>query len=822
LTFVAVPVTLRIHVRPRFSPVVFTLLCTIASAYAQTLQPSTPNAPPSGRIAQVQALATPPVNSPGPGSRAPAVAPNNASAPVSSPATVKLQFPNSDVQDVLRFYEQLTGRRVITDNFVQGKVNINVPGDVPREEAVKIIETNLLMNGFALVPAEPDIMKVIGTNKNPRGAGIAIVSDPSEIPQGERVISYVFKLRFADPTELQAALTQYLAGGSPSPYSSILALPKSSSLLVTESTTVIRAIAKIIDQIDVEPAEVVSEFIPLQRADATKVVEQLKDIFEKGDQSRGAAPGAGGVRAIRGVPNPVVPQPQGEDSYTATGLSEDSIIVGKIKVAADVRTNRIHVITRPINLPFVRRLIAEFDANVQFAKPVTRPLRYISASDVLPVLIQALSEPGQNEQGGGQQGNAPGAQPTPQRAGNTNTSNPYNAPLSGTASDSTLNVSEELSTQPVDTTPKSATIGNTKLIADQRANTIIIMGNRESVVKIEKILDEMDVKAPQVVLSTVIGELSLTNDERFGIDYFFRSGGRSVAGTTNQTGVAPFAGGGTVSSTGALSGGSVFDPGNLLSFTQLATNAATGTNVYLAAGSTLAAVVHALDATGRFKTISRPTVFTSNNKKAIIASGTEIPVPVNSITSPIGVTAAATPGTTTNLPFATSSNIEFKKVALQLEVVPLINSEKEVSLDILQKIDSLAGTTRIDNNDIPNIATRYIRTNVSAPNCSTIILGGLIQDSNTRNASGIPILDKLPVVGSLFRYTTRNKNRTELIILMRPEVTLTKMDLYRLRQKNEDKTHFGPELEQDDCPDCPKPGDGKQLPPPDVPSVKGL
>ena len=61
-----------------------------------------------------------------------------------------------------------------------------------------------------------------------------------------------------------------------------------------------------------------------------------------------------------------------------------------------MRTNRIHVITRPINMPFIRKLIAEFDANVEFAKPVTRPLRYISASDVLPVLVQALTEPGGN------------------------------------------------------------------------------------------------------------------------------------------------------------------------------------------------------------------------------------------------------------------------------------------------------------------------------------------------------------------------------------------------------------------------------------------
>jgi type II secretory pathway component GspD/PulD (secretin) len=325
----------------------------------------------------------------------------------------------------------------------------------------------------------------------------------------------------------------------------------------------------------------------------------------------------------------------------------------------------------------------------------------------------------------------------------------------------------------------------------------------------------MDVKAPQVVLSTVIGELRLRKDEEFGVNYF--------VGFKHVDGGAGGAGGFSNNLPQTAGFPPILDPRNLTSISQIASSTAGGANVYLAAADTLSAIVHALDATGRFRTISRPTVFTSNNKKAIIASGTEIPVPVNSITSPIGVTTAATPGTTTNLPFATSSNIEFKKVALQLEVVPLINSEKEVSLDILQKIDSLAGTTRIDNNDIPNIATRYIRTNVSAPNCATIILGGLIQDRTDRNQSGIPILDRLPGIGSLFRYTTKNKERTELIILMRPEVSLTKLDLYRLRQKSENKTHLGPELEQDDCPDCPKPGDGKELPPPDVPSAaKGL
>jgi hypothetical protein len=90
---------------------------------------------------------------------------------------VRLQFPNSDVADVLREYETLTGKRVITDNFVQGKVNIFLSKEVPREEAIQIIKISLLMNGFSLVPEDPDIVKVIGTGKNPRGQGIPIISD---------------------------------------------------------------------------------------------------------------------------------------------------------------------------------------------------------------------------------------------------------------------------------------------------------------------------------------------------------------------------------------------------------------------------------------------------------------------------------------------------------------------------------------------------------------------------------------------------------------------------------------------------------------------
>jgi general secretion pathway protein D len=741
-----------------------------------------------------------------------------ATSPARASEMVRLQFPNSDVADVLHLYEQLTGKKLVMDNFVQGKVNIFIAKDVPRDEAIKIIEMSLALNGISLIPAGRDIVEVVGAGQNPRKAAVPIISDLAEIPAGNPVISFLFRLQYADPQELQQVLMAYFQGSSGS--INILALPKSSSLLVTQNADIIRQLASVIQQVDVAPAEVVSEFIKLERADASKVCDMLKDIFEKGGEKTGQ-PGVRSVRAAPPVPQPVAVEGEGGG---LGGLSEQSIIVGKIKLTADVRTNRIHVVTRPINMPFVRQLIHEFDANVEFAKPVTRPLKYISAGDVLPVLVQALTEPGAAQPGAEAGGGTPAPQATPYRvttatAGGGVAASSYTGGAA-TGGESTLNISEELSTQPVDTVPKAVTVGNAKLIADQRGNAIIVLGSREVVVKVEKILDEMDVKAPQVALSTVIGQLTLNNNEEFGADYFAKYN-RKFVGTSNnlnqQTQVAIPVPSAAPSASPIINNG-IVDPSNLINFSQIIQNVGSGTNIYVAAGNAFAAIVHLLESTNKFKILSRPTVFTSNNKKAIIASGQEVPVPVSTLSN-VGTTTIT--GTA-----AVQASIEYKKVVLQLEVVPLINSEKEISLDILQKIDSVVpnGQVNIGGNEVPTIDTKYLRTNVSAANGSTIILGGLMQEQKQKQYSGIPYLSRIPLIGAAFRGTTSTKQRQELIILMCPQVTLTKLEAFRLRQRYENTTHFGADLDENDCPDCPKTQEGKQLmlPPPDIPEPKDM
>jgi type II secretion system protein D len=775
----------------RFFCIATLVLASAIAASAQT-KLGRPESSPASQMAN-----PPPAEAPAP--------------PPNAPAMVRLQFPNSDVVDVLHLYEQLTGKKLVMDNFVQGKVNIFIAKDVSREEAIKIIEMSMSLNGISLVPAGRDLLDVVGAGQNPRKAPVPIVSDLADIPAGNPVISFLFRLQYADPQELQQVLMAYFQGSSGT--INILALPKASALLVTQNADIIRQLASVINQVDVAPAEVVSEFIKLDRADASKVCDMLKDIFEKGTES----PTQPGVRRVN-MPA-AVPQPQQVEGAGLGVLSEEAIIVGKIKLTPDVRTNRIHVVTRPINMPFIRELIHEFDANVEFAKPVTRYLQYVSAGDVLPVLVQALTEPGTEGAGAGglPGGGLPGASPQPQRgpspsyggrgggADLTGTSG-----TSGSSSGSTLNISEELSTQPVNTTPQAVTVGNSKLIADQRANSIIVLGNREVVVKVEKILDEMDVQAPQVALSTVIGQLTLSNGEEFGVDYFAKYHDRLV-GVSRNNGVFG-------ANNPTVPGG--IEPSKLIQFSKIVKNVGAGANVYVAAGDAFAAIVHVLESTSKFKIISRPTIFTSNNKKAIIASGQEVPVPVSTLSN-------VNTGNVINNTAAVQSSIEYKKVVLQLEVVPLINSEKEVSLDILQKLDSLVpnGNVNISGNSVPTIDTKYIRTNVSAQNGSTIILGGLIEDQKTRNSQGIPYLSRIPLIGAAFRSTASSKVRRELIILMCPQVTLTKLDSYRLRQKWENtNTHFGPELDQGECTDCPKTDGGKQLilPAPDLPAAKDM
>ena len=669
-----------------------------------------------------------------------------------------IDFPSTDIRQVLEFYETLTGKKALYDNTVQGNIHVRVTKPVARVEAVRILETVFALNNFTLIPGTGNIVKVINTSKNVRQFNIPIFSEIDQIPEGNQVITFLFKLEYADPTEVKTALDQVIAA-TPS-VTNIVPLPKSQAVLVTETSDMIRNIAPVVARLDSKPADVVSEFFPLERADAKEVVEKLTKMFEKNPNASGSAPSGG------------APNPNGAPATPGmVTLSEDALIVGKIKIEADLRTNRIHVVTRPVNLPFLRTLISELDSGLPLGEPSTRPLRFVLAGDVLDVVAGAVAEPGVKVE---KLENSNAARSGAANPVSNSTSNLGNTSSSGRSSSSGITAgafNSGHSAIQTDTAPEGRIIRNTKIIADNRINAIIVVGNEEMKAKVFKLLEQIDVRAPQVMLTAVIGELTLEDNEQFGVNYLFHKGNLSNILSSGSSAILTDARALPSNFTG-LSAASLPITGG-------------GVTGLIGATKSLDLIVNALESTGRFHITSRPMIFTSNNRAAIISSGQSVPVQSNNINAIAGNT----------------TSYDYIDVALKLSVLPLINSDGEVTLHITQEANDYTPNQNL--NIPPTITTRSIDTTVSVANEATIALGGLVTVNKTTSASGIPILRKLPLIGPLFGSKTKDTTRKELIVLIRPTVTNGPVEAIKAGEKAIEKTNFPHDLDASLDPPAP-------------------
>jgi type II secretory pathway component GspD/PulD (secretin) len=119
---------------------------------------------------------------------------------------------------------------------------------------------------------------------------------------------------------------------------------------------------------------------------------------------------------------------------------------------------------------------------------------------------------------------------------------------------------------------------------------------------------------------------------------------------------------------------------------------------------------------------------------------------------------------------AVSSSIEYRDVVLKLEVVPLINSDDEVTLRIAQVNDNVVGPQTIGGNSIPTIGTQELVTTVSVKDGSTVVLGGLITEREQRTENGVIFLRRIPVLKHLFNRKQVSKSREELLIFIQPKI----------------------------------------------------
>ena len=288
-------------------------------------------------------------------------------------------------------------------------------------------------------------------------------------------------------------------------------------------------------------------------------------------------------------------------------------------------------------------------------------------------------------------------------------------------------------------------LGQTKIISDERTNSLLIYASKADIATIRDIISKLDVVLAQVLIEAIIMEVTLGDDLRYGVSYLQRTPSQ---GANYFTGI------------GAIKNNNFLNPG---SFGNSSTNGIlpSGFSYFGRFGNDFDATATAIATDSRINVLSRPRIQTSHAVTARIFVGESRPY----IT-----------GTSGGFSGYSQSQYSQLRIGIDLNVTPLINPDGLVVMDIEQQINSVGANVKIDNNDVPTTVERTASAKVSVRDRDTIILGGFISNSRNKGSSGVPILKDIPILGGLFRSTTDTKNKQELIVLIRPTVLPTPGD----------------------------------------------
>jgi general secretion pathway protein D len=260
-----------------------------------------------------------------------------------------------------------------------------------------------------------------------------------------------------------------------------------------------------------------------------------------------------------------------------------------------------------------------------------------------------------------------------------------------------------------------------KIVSDSRNNSLLILATRSDYAKVRTAIRQMDVLPLQVLIEASIMEVQLTDELSYGLQWFFNKNfGNDWVGTGElfPVSVAPS-----------------------FSFT-----------LFDDAGA-IRAVLDLLAADRRLQVVSSPSLLVQDNHQAVIRVGDEVPIRTSESQS------LATSGIN---PLVVSE-IEYRETGVLLEVTPRVNAGGLVTLEITQEVNGVNETTT-SGIDSPTIFQRSITTQVALATGETLYLGGLINESESTSASGIPGLRKIPWLGALFGSESQKTARTELLV----------------------------------------------------------
>ena len=719
--------------------------------------PVTPNAPPARPVGAPAGTATPTPPPPGP---TPPAAPPAATPPPGAPPAapgdkpaITLPGEKEATQECKkyppgkRFKWELRGEVdlmtmlnavspmmcrpfIVPGNVRQSKVTIIAPDTMTAPEAYRMFLSALETMGLTVQP-QGRVLKIIDSNRAKESA-IPIYKGEGDPPAQDQYVTRMLRLEYVSTEDVVAVISKLKSKDG-----DIIPYPPTNTLVITDLGSNIARLEQVISQLDVPLGGERIWVIKLRRMLASEMATLLQQIF--GVAKAGGAPAAGAKK-----PGSTLQQASGagkpDSKNPAESLSISQIIPDdKNNVLIIVSTEKAY--QRILGL--IKRLEPEYASPTDSVNERVHvvPIENAIADEVATTLGNLGAGVGRSGAAG-----RPGA-PAP---GGGAAGQPGQTPLFE---------------------------GEVRIAADKPTNSLVIVASPRDFYTVRDLIKRLDMVRRQVFVEAAILEVSIDKARKLGVSYH---GGTTFGSGENQS---LFLGGMVPDGISPSSFNSVLLNPAVLSGLGAAVRGPTIPNSQTLFGASIPAfgvILQALQTNGDTNIISMPHLLTTDNEKATIEVGQNLPFP-GSLGGFPGFGGVPGAGGAGGASFGFGTSVQRQNVSLKLEITPHVNDSDFVRLELDTNISDVANPNF--NGLGPSTSTRSVKSTVTVRDQQSIVLGGLIRDRMSETVNKIPLLGDIPILGYLFKKTDKTILKQNLLIVLTPYIIKDPTDLRRIMER---------------------------------------
>ncbi len=659
----------------------------------------------------------------------------------------KINFkPETELKDLVTWAFTFTCKNFIYDSKITGrasKVTLMAPDEVSAQQAWKIFLVALQSMGLTIVP-KGNVLEIIdhGTAKS-SPLPLFMRALPAN---SDQMVRAVLRPEHLPVDELVKVLTELKSKNG-----DVKSIPKAGAVLITDFGTHVAKMSSLMLAVDQPLVNERLYLIRIYNGNATDMAQKLEEILGMKSGDGAAAPSPGGSTRRGRDRNITVSAPGSEGGDTESGI--ESALPSKI--VADERTNSLILLGGEAAyqriLALVRRLDVAIGPEGEGRVHVHR-LEYANAEELAETLSSIIS--------GTQQPSS-----AERRARRTATPGAPATPAGGAGG-----------------IGADAFEGQVRVTHDTPTNSLVIIASIGDFRSLKEVIKKLDTPRPQVYIEASIVEVRLQSGLDFGTSFH--------AGKPFQAPVGP-------DQDSVAVGG--FFPGkgiNSLSPASLATSSGLvggiigplldGAVRELLNGQSIPSfgvLFQALSTSSNANILSTPHILTTDNKEAEIAVGTNVPyrsalAGLGGLGIPGAAGAGGASGAAGLAGLLPTQSIQRQDLDLNLKITPHISSEDAVKLEVELVIKDLGES---DFQSLgPTWTNKTIKDTVVVADQQSVVLGGLVADRVTIGETKVPLLGDIPLLGYLFKYKTKNKQKTSLLVLLTPYIVRDQADLEKI------------------------------------------